>query len=268
MGNSKSKKLTPEIEKHKIIGDHFDSYSDLEKALRNAGLESSQLIVGIDFTKSNTWQGKGCFEFENLHTISNILNPYQQVLSIMCEALSPFDNDQLIDAYGFGDRLTGNKAVFPFQTMNVNGIFVECPCVKLEGVLENYTRIVQHLEMSGPTSFAPIIRKAIELVHTRKEYHILLIIADGCVDDMNETVKAIVEASRYPLSIVCIGVGKGPWDKMKKMDDDIPQRDFDNFQFVNFHEIMKSCENESIEFARHALMEIPFQYDYIKKNLI
>jgi hypothetical protein len=264
MGNSKSKKSSL----NKIIGDHFDSYSDLEKALRNAGLESSQLIVGVDFTKSNTWQGRGCFEFENLHTISNIPNPYQQVLSVMCSALAPFDDDQLIDAYGFGDKTTTNKGIFPFQTVNMNGAFTEYPCVKLEGVLESYNRLVPHLEMSGPTSFAPIIRKAIELVSIRKAYHILLIIADGCVDDMQETIKSIVEASYHPLSIICIGVGKGPWDKMKKMDDDIPQRKFDNFQFVNFNEIMKECENIPIEFARNALMEIPMQYHYIKNHLL
>lgn len=50
MGNSKSKNLS-QSDKYKIIGNHFDSYNDLEKALRKVGLESSQLIVGIDFTR-------------------------------------------------------------------------------------------------------------------------------------------------------------------------------------------------------------------------
>lgn len=39
----------------------------------------------------------------------------------------------------------------------------------------------------------------------RKAYHILLIIADGGVCDITETIDTIVEASNYPLSIVCIG---------------------------------------------------------------
>ena len=42
----------------RTISDHYDSLDKLQKDLRKNGLESSDLIIGIDLTKSNTWQGE------------------------------------------------------------------------------------------------------------------------------------------------------------------------------------------------------------------
>lgn len=260
---------------YKLIKDNFKTYSELEVGLRKAGLETSQLIIGIDFTRSNTEKGgPPYFNHDNLHELDvQHPNPYQQVLKIMCKSLAPFDEDQYIDAYGFGDSKTRNKRVFSLQTNPLDGN-VDQPCYKLEGVLERYTEIVPHLTFSGPTSFAPIIRKAIELVKDRDEYHILLIIADGAVNDKQNTIDAIVEASKHALSIVCIGVGQGPWDIMEEFDDEIPERDFDNFQFVDFYKVMQECkhddsqETKEVQFAKHALMEIPDQYTYISQNIL
>ncbi|XP_021908890.1 E3 ubiquitin-protein ligase RGLG2-like isoform X3 [Carica papaya] len=170
--------------KYSKIDDNYTSLEQVTDALARAGLESSNLIVGIDFTKSNEW--------------------------------------------------------------------------------------------TGPTSFAPIIEMAITIVEqSRGQYHVLLIIADGQVTrsvdtergqlspQEKNTVEAIVKASQYPLSIILVGVGDGPWDMMKEFDDNIPARAFDNFQFVNFSEIMSKNIDRSrkeAEFALAALMEIPSQY--------
>ncbi|KAF8011825.1 hypothetical protein BT93_I0078 [Corymbia citriodora subsp. variegata] len=179
------------------FGDNFSSLDEVTTALREAGLESSNLILGIDFTKSNEWSGKHSFGRRSLHAI-------------------------------------------------------------------------------GPTSFAPIIDAAIDIVaRSNGQYHVLVIVADGQVTRSPDvprgrfspqeqlTVDSIVAASRYPLSIILVGVGDGPWEAMKQFDDNIPQRAFDNFQFVNFTEIMsKNTDTSKKEttFALAALMEIPLQY--------
>lgn len=120
--------------------------------------------------------------------------------------------------------------------------------------------------MAGPTNFAPAIEAAIEIVRTTRMYHILLIIADGQVTNAAHTIAAIVKASALPLSIIVVGVGDGPWDMMEEFDDNLPDRQFDNFQFVNFSQTFaENPGNPEVAFAIAALMEIPEQFIAIRK---
>ena len=52
---------------------------------------------------------------------------------------------------------------------------------------------------------------------------------------------------------------------MKEYDDGLPNRAFDNFQFVPFNDIMERAENREVTFSISALQEIPEQYQLIKK---
>ncbi|KAK6967443.1 copine family protein 2 [Biomphalaria glabrata] len=244
--------------------DRFGNFEDVAKACRKAGLETCGLIVGVDFSASNEWQGRKTFAAQNLHKVipGKIFNPYQKVISIMGRTLESFDEDNLIPAYGFGDNITMAHSVFSFKESESGQ---EEPCKGFTEVLEKYGEIASKITLGGPTDFAPIINKAIDIVKNLKKYHILIVIADGQVTEQSNTIKAIVEASLYPLSIIMVGVGDGPWTTMEQFDNCLPERCFDNFQFVNFHAIVKSCrKNPDACFALHAMMEIPDQYKTIK----
>ncbi|KAK8526377.1 hypothetical protein V6N13_017419 [Hibiscus sabdariffa] len=255
--------------KYTRIADNYQTLDQVTAALAQAGLESSNLIVGIDFTKSNEWTGAMSFNHRSLHHIGQGQNPYEQAISIIGQSLSAFDEDNLIPCYGFGDASTHDQDVFSFYPE-------ERFCAGFEEVLTRYREIVPQLRLAGPTSFAPIIEMATTIVEqSGGQYHVLLIIADGQVTrsvdthrgqlspQEKNTIDAIVKASEFPLSIVLVGVGDGPWDMMRGFDDNIPARAFDNFQFVNFTEIMSKTTNplrKQAEFALSALMEIPSQY--------
>ena len=51
-------------------------------------------------------------------------------------------------------------------------------------------------------------------------YHILLIITDGVIHDMSATIDLIVECSKYPLSIIIVGVGEEDFANMIELDGD------------------------------------------------
>mmetsp|Transcript_6025 Transcript_6025/g.13725 ORF Transcript_6025/g.13725 Transcript_6025/m.13725 type:complete len:278 (-) Transcript_6025:110-943(-) len=243
--------------KFQPIIDQFHTLEQVQTALRSAGLESSNLIVGVDFTKSNTWTGTRTFGGRSLHD-TGVLNPYQQVLSILGRTLSVFDDDNLIPIYGFGDAHTQDKSCFPF--------YPDRPCHGFEECLRRYNEIAPMIKLAGPTNFGPVIRSAIDTVRTEKQYHILVIIADGQVTNYNDTAAAIVEASNYPLSIIMVGVGDGPFDTMEEFDDGLPSRKFDNFQFVHFNDIIrKHPRNADPAFALAALMEVPEQFQTIRQ---
>uniref|UniRef100_K3WRM7 VWFA domain-containing protein n=1 Tax=Globisporangium ultimum (strain ATCC 200006 / CBS 805.95 / DAOM BR144) TaxID=431595 RepID=K3WRM7_GLOUD len=221
---------------NRAIPDRYETFAELQDALRRQGLESSNLIIGIDYTKSNT-----------------------SVIAIIGRTLQPFDDDNLIPAFGFGDATTGDKGVFSFFPDGK-------PCRGFDEVLARYDEITPQIKLAGPTNFAPIIYEAIRQVKATHAYHILVIIADGQITSEKETAQAIVEASKYALSIIVVGVGDGPWDLMEHYDDTLPSRKFDNFQFVDFNRVMKlNPVKPDVGFATAALMEIPEQYKLIRQ---
>ncbi|XP_022886418.1 E3 ubiquitin-protein ligase RGLG4-like isoform X2 [Olea europaea var. sylvestris] len=267
-----SSRVMDKKKKYEYIPDNFTSIDQVTVALRESGLESSNLILGIDFTKSNEWTGKVSFNNRSLHAVGDIPNPYEKAISIIGKTLAPFDEDNLIPCFGFGDATTCDREVFSFHSDHT-------PSHGFEEVLARYKRIVPNLRLSGPTSYGPVVDAAVDIVErSGGQYHALVIIADGQVTKStrnkelspqeSETINSIVNASLYPLSIILVGVGDGPWEDMRNFDDKIPAREFDNFQFVNFTAVMSKQATPSEKetaFALAALMEIPIQYQAAKE---
>jgi len=97
------KKRATASKSFKAIPDQFKTVSEVRSALRGAGLESSGLIVAVDFTKSNTWTGERTFGGKCLHHLDTPLpgspyepNPYQICIESLGRTLGDLDEEKRI----------------------------------------------------------------------------------------------------------------------------------------------------------------------------
>lgn len=295
------------------IANSYETNEQLIQALQSAGLERCNLLVAIDFTKSNTWSGRHSFHGKSLHYIEeqnrvgegetkissfgqalspsfgrtltfhgiqpdalaenrrlmSKMNPYQFTLSVVGEPLEAFDEDHIIPTCIFGHARGLNESYVKELVDDKQ----RHPRY-INGVIQAYEQALSVYELSGNTQFAPVIRWAMEHVRQTKEYHILLIIGDGAIDDMEETRKALADACNLPLSVVYVGVGDGSdpgekdkWYRMRMLDDQ-PTGAVDNFQSVYLTDMKAQLDQSAhpdLELATAMLMEIPEQYKYFKR---
>lgn len=167
------------------------------------GLNMTQ-FVGIDFTGSN---GNPA-DPNSLHYVQpGRLNQYQRAILSLGEILEKYNNNGIIPCYGFGARIQGGPTCFDFP-LNLN---YQAPFLKNYGEMFNcYQGIFSQIQLSGPTNFAPLLRAIIEytvrnMSLNEMNYTVYIILTDGAISDMNETVREVVNASRLPISIIIIG---------------------------------------------------------------
>ena len=227
-----------------------------------------KLTIGIDYTSSN----KAPNDPLSLHYLGGS-NDYEKAIVACGMVVAYYDYNQLFPVYGFGAVLKGENV--PNMCFNVN--FQENPEIyTIENVINAYRNSFDNLYLAGPTNFCPMIKKAIERIKIENDplkYHILLILTDGIIYDMDETVDALVEASFLPLSVIIIGIGNDHFREMIELDgDDNPlissagvKRMRDIVQFVPFNKY----KYDPNKLAEQVLEEVPRQIiEYYTMNHI
>lgn len=107
------------------------------------------------------------------------------------------------------------------KTTEPNEVYVE----GLDELIREYRHSLERVELDGPTRFRPVCQHILGWVKRQMAanlpvYHVLLILTDGVIHDMRETIDVIVEASTMPLSIVIIGIGDANFSNMEILDAD------------------------------------------------
>ncbi|DBA04620.1 TPA: hypothetical protein N0F65_012203 [Lagenidium giganteum] len=227
------------------------------------GLEMN-LMIGIDYTASNGDPR----DPRSLHFINpQQMNEYQHAIHSTGSILQEYDADKMFPVYGFGGIPPGFREVNHCFPLNLNPTNPEVQGI--HGVMQLYTSSLGHVRLHGPTLFAPLINQAAQIaIHfsdpRRQKYFVLLILTDGAIMDMQQTIDALVNASHTaPLSIVIVGVGPADFSSMQALDGDgralrasngrIASRDI--VQFVPFSRFAHNPP----ALANETLAEIPTQ---------
>ena len=231
------------------------------------------LDIAIDYTASNN---------ENPIPLHNIKvgnqNDYEKAIESCGSILAFYDFDQLFPVYGFGGipLCPQNPSNMVSHCFNIN--FRNDPNINgINNILKIYRESLGRIELAGPTYFSPILDKVIseiknDLVNNQEEnhYYVLLILTDGCINDMPQTCDKIVEASYLPLSIIIVGIGNADFSLMDILDGDknplknsrgeLTKRDI--VQFVQFEDFKKNNAIDSgTDLTEEVLKEIPTQVE-------
>lgn len=232
-----------------------------------------KLLVGIDFTASNgnPRQPGSLHYFADPSKPNDYLRAIRSVGDILCA----YDSTKQLPTFGFGAKVGGRVSHCFYLNGHPNNPEVN----GIDGVLAAYHQCIPNIQFFGPTNFADVIKFSTKIARDRSgdgeclSYCILLILTDGVISDLQQTINAIVDASNHPLSIVIVGIGNADFDNMDVLDaDDNPlisssgvKMKRDIVQFVPFNQF-KSDMNM---LAKEVLEELPGQVvDFFKmKNI-
>ncbi|XP_058752933.1 protein BONZAI 3-like [Vicia villosa] len=223
-------------------------------------------MVAVDFTASNGNPQQP----DSLHYISGSgqLNSYQKAIMEVGEVIQFYDSDKRFPAWGFGGKIPGGTVSHCF---NLNGNPASSEVVGVEGIMEAYASALHTVRLSGPTLFGPVINMAAHMAaeslssNNSTKYYVLLIITDGVVTDLQESINAVVNASDLPLSILIVGVGNADFTSMEILDADNGRRlesstgrvaTRDLVQFVPMREV----HSGQISVVQALLEELPNQF--------
>jgi len=232
-------------------------------------------IVAIDFTASNGDPNSQSSLHYHDKQAGN-LNQYAQAIAAVGEVVEFYDSDKKFPVYGFGAKLKpGHPACHCFAANGDEKNPDVHPENGYAGVLQTYYETLNRVTLSGPTLFSGIIRKAAKIAEETQrlgKYYVLLIITDGIINDMANTIDAIIGASSLPLSILIVGVGNADFSNMKELDCDgkalmsrignqKAARDIVQFtQISNFENPQSKTGINQKQLTRDLLAEIPSQF--------
>ena len=249
------------------------------------------VILAIDFTASNGHPSTP----ESLHSIKidGSLNEYQRAIIGVCEILLNYDHDKRIPIYGFGAKplFTSMHSKTVSHCFPANGDPINPYVFGLDEVMKTYAECIRHVELSGPTLFSPLINETMKIALKNREkgsveYSILLVLTDGEIHDMEETINCLIKSADLPLSIIIIGIGKADFLKMETLDGDeglynsqgikaardlvqfVPFRNYEKNHEMLASEVLKEIPDQLVEYMSRMGIKAKAPTEFTKQSVI
>ena len=202
-------------------GYFYISYT-IEKISRFIDLIENGLQIKVSFAIDYTNSNLVYTNHKSLHYIGNPekLNPYENCLRCFGELVGSYDFEHKIAMLGYGgiiNSIGDTSHCFPISlTSNpyANGI---------EEAIKQYKNSLPQITLDGPTYFFPIFKENLNMLKDDAEcptsvYHLLVIITDGTIHDLDEMKRQLIKNENQPISVCIVGVGDENFSKMYQLD--------------------------------------------------
>jgi hypothetical protein len=204
-----------------------------------------------------------------------------QVIHQVGGILQYYNTNKRINLFGFGGGILPyrERAAHCFA---MNGNIFDPRVHDLNEVMQYYKHCIgnNNVNLYGPTHFSQVLDMVNNICeadpgnYNNQKFQVLLIITDGVINDMNQTIDQVVRGSNNPLAIIIVGVGNADFGQMDKLDGDNEalysqaQKRYaaaDIVQFVPFNDF----KHNPTLLAKETLQELPGQLvSYMRKRQI
>lgn len=237
----------------------------------------------IDFSENN---GRSDSPSSLHYHFGNEGSYYESMLKSCLSVLNPYADDSFYHIYAQGFNFINNesnlkdKEVFNEKMFPIN-LKMDNPSIEINNISKVYKdflkqiKPIKNINLSYTLQFFENkIKEDIEGFEDElNEYNVLIYLVGGDPDDKEDFIEGLISCSNLPLSIIVIGLGKGPFLQLENIEDNF--MNFKNkegeqakrkcFKFVSYNNCGKNLQTTT----KNAVVELPSEIiDFLTLNNI
>ena len=204
----------------------------------------------------------------NTHHLVKDETTFENLMNNFINLLEPYNEDEYFYIYGYGFQLKNDSK--EVQNMFPITQDIDRPSVAKKNINSTYCRFLEDIKFSKiKTNLDLIIKQFNEKIkediddYDIREYNVLLLFANNDINNEKEFYNEFILSSDLPISLVIIGLGKGPFTKLENVeknfwnitDNSGNKAKRKNIKFISFNNLGKNYQRT----VKNSLVDIPDQ---------